>query len=462
MGKQPQPHSATFSSARQQHTPGRDHSRTVQRSATQPDAAPKGRSHLPAPPVYRPQPVPRVLQPKTGGKQAAGGRATTGPRHPAAPPAYRPQPTPKVLQLKQVGGQPQPPARAAQHHRPPSAPPAYRPGPAPAGSRPAPGRDARAPAAPPAYCPPTAPQVILPKRLGPQRGAAAPPRPHPGAVVQRTVTYQGVTYDEENDSKKVLVPLREKMKAEVPNYQQDPDYQRLAQALDRRLGVSARKKDPSEYKQHTTSKQSKTEVWDVLKDWSLYAQSAVAAVSATQTNDPSSNAQVVERLTTSFKIAGKLLEEINNNWGNFVVQEKGGRITSIALRTYDYFTGAPILNFALTDPRKIYSATQNDVQAALDAGKSGGALLEAMMVEALSNGQELKLRAADQASRSFYHHLGFGVRGDSGQISYAEQDCVGPQEKEMVITAEKMKDYLRKHHRWDDRGFRKGDVPLRA
>jgi hypothetical protein len=49
-----------------------------------------------APPVYRPQPVPRVLQRKV---------ATTGPRDqakpaPVAPPAYRPQPTPKVLQTK--------------------------------------------------------------------------------------------------------------------------------------------------------------------------------------------------------------------------------------------------------------------------------------------------------------------------------------------------------------------------
>ena len=51
-----------------------------------------------APPVYRPQPVPKVLQTKKAHTAQSGAvqkRVT-----PAAPPAYRPQPVPKVLQQK--------------------------------------------------------------------------------------------------------------------------------------------------------------------------------------------------------------------------------------------------------------------------------------------------------------------------------------------------------------------------
>ena len=58
-----------------------------------------------APPVYRPQPVPKVLQTKMKVavanhqpvNQSGGARPV-----PAAPPVYRPQPVPKVLQAKQT------------------------------------------------------------------------------------------------------------------------------------------------------------------------------------------------------------------------------------------------------------------------------------------------------------------------------------------------------------------------
>jgi hypothetical protein len=51
-----------------------------------------------APPVYRPQPVPKVLQRKEATVQSP---PAVGPKHtPAAPPVYRPQPAPKVLQAK--------------------------------------------------------------------------------------------------------------------------------------------------------------------------------------------------------------------------------------------------------------------------------------------------------------------------------------------------------------------------
>lgn len=56
-----------------------------------------------APPVYRPH-IPKVLQRKIDSKQYAG-REHTGPTL-QAPPVYRPQPVPKVLQLKKAGVQP--------------------------------------------------------------------------------------------------------------------------------------------------------------------------------------------------------------------------------------------------------------------------------------------------------------------------------------------------------------------
>jgi hypothetical protein len=51
-----------------------------------------------APPVYRPQPTPKVLQ----GKSTKSSQSPVAPsaHKPLAPPAYRPQPTPKVLQTK--------------------------------------------------------------------------------------------------------------------------------------------------------------------------------------------------------------------------------------------------------------------------------------------------------------------------------------------------------------------------
>lgn len=60
-----------------------------------PKASPK------APPVYRPQPTPKVLQKKASmSPQAVPGARQT----PAAPPAYRPQPTaPAAVQAKKAG-----------------------------------------------------------------------------------------------------------------------------------------------------------------------------------------------------------------------------------------------------------------------------------------------------------------------------------------------------------------------
>ena len=53
-----------------------------------------------APPVYRPQPVPCVLQTKKAIPEPAHSRPQTEVRRPVAPPAFRPLPVPKVLQAK--------------------------------------------------------------------------------------------------------------------------------------------------------------------------------------------------------------------------------------------------------------------------------------------------------------------------------------------------------------------------
>jgi hypothetical protein len=68
-----------------------------------------------APPVYRPQPVPRVLQRKiASGQQPHAGQP---PLQPVAPPVYRPEQK-KIVQPKMA---------ATQTHKPPKAPPVYRP-----------------------------------------------------------------------------------------------------------------------------------------------------------------------------------------------------------------------------------------------------------------------------------------------------------------------------------------------
>jgi hypothetical protein len=76
-----------------------------------------------APPVYRPQPTPQVLQRKVpAGLQPKVVAPQPGRAAPAAPPVYRPQPVPKVLQLKKIG-QPQSPAAPPLVKRPqPSVP----------------------------------------------------------------------------------------------------------------------------------------------------------------------------------------------------------------------------------------------------------------------------------------------------------------------------------------------------
>jgi hypothetical protein len=87
----------------------------------------------PAPPVYRPQPVPKVLQRKTVPGQTVAAQHSNNQQKilqrkaPVAPPAYRPQPAPKVLQARaplagsMKRGQP-PASKSVQRQRPASSP----------------------------------------------------------------------------------------------------------------------------------------------------------------------------------------------------------------------------------------------------------------------------------------------------------------------------------------------------
>lgn len=86
-----------------------------------------------APPVYRPQPVSKVLQAKSAMAQpqtiVQSRKVATGPpinqaRQPVAPPVYRPQPAPRVVQKKSSSS---PGPEAVQARRKPIAPPIYRP-----------------------------------------------------------------------------------------------------------------------------------------------------------------------------------------------------------------------------------------------------------------------------------------------------------------------------------------------
>ena len=71
-----------------------------------------------APAVYRPQPVPKVLQTKSSLPQSS--QQPQSKRQPVAPPVFRPQPTPKVLQAKRHPAQ-IPPTIAARPLTPPKA-----------------------------------------------------------------------------------------------------------------------------------------------------------------------------------------------------------------------------------------------------------------------------------------------------------------------------------------------------
>lgn len=100
--------------------PARPHERGVSQARA---AAPHLKGPPAAPPVYRPQPVPKVLQTKKAAA-APPPPATHARPAPAAPPAYRPQPPARVLQPKASAVR-QP--GACRPSSQPAAPPAHAP-----------------------------------------------------------------------------------------------------------------------------------------------------------------------------------------------------------------------------------------------------------------------------------------------------------------------------------------------
>lgn len=112
-----------------------------------------------APPVYRPQPEPKVLLRKTANAAMNG-------KSPLAPPVYRPQPVPKVLQKKSASV---PAPRADQATRKPVAPPVYRP---------------------------EAKKILQPKAITPQRKSPAAPavsRQHQRGIAPRETAFKTKT-----------------------------------------------------------------------------------------------------------------------------------------------------------------------------------------------------------------------------------------------------------------------------
>jgi tRNA A-37 threonylcarbamoyl transferase component Bud32 len=169
---------------------------TIVQKKTDQTAIRQAGTKITAPPAYRPQPVPKVLQRKPAvGRQPP---RTPSAHRPIAPPVYSPQPVPKVLQTKTAHAQQ---ARVEQVRRQTAAPPVYRPQPVQkvlqaktAAPQQAATQQSRAPVAPPVYRPQPLPRVLQMKKAGggqaltgkPPRQAVAPPvhRYEPARVLQ--------------------------------------------------------------------------------------------------------------------------------------------------------------------------------------------------------------------------------------------------------------------------------------
>jgi|ERR1043165_1457299 hypothetical protein len=108
-----------------QHRPGQRPAQPHRPNVLQPKAAALLVRKTPtAPPVYRPQPAPRCLQPKAATPQQPPSPGRINAAAPP-PPVYRPQPTPKVLQRKPAVTS-HPPLSVRAKQKPP-VPPASRP-----------------------------------------------------------------------------------------------------------------------------------------------------------------------------------------------------------------------------------------------------------------------------------------------------------------------------------------------
>lgn len=169
-----------------QHKPGQRSGQLQPRGAgvaqTKTAAASQSKRPPAAPPVYRPQPAPAVLQSKKTAGPATPVAASVGDKRPVAPPVYKPQRPPAALQRKpaNAGVQPNPTKGAA-----PTPPPVYHPQPVPrvlqlktshrAAGEPGGRTNAKPPAAPAVYRPQPTPKVLQAKEATPGRNIVANP-----------------------------------------------------------------------------------------------------------------------------------------------------------------------------------------------------------------------------------------------------------------------------------------------
>jgi hypothetical protein len=138
-----------------------------------------------APPVYRPQLIPQVLQRKAVIKQPPLAAGQTKPA-PAAPPVYRPQPTPKVLQRTIAQGQ----SKTTLNRTQPMGLPAHQPQPAPkvlqikkpTMERVTPQQGSALLKSSPVYKPNTVPQVLQAKSQRTPHQTPIQQQPRPGAL----------------------------------------------------------------------------------------------------------------------------------------------------------------------------------------------------------------------------------------------------------------------------------------
>ncbi|MDQ3744908.1 MAG: hypothetical protein M3444_11040 [Acidobacteriota bacterium] len=217
----------------QQHRPGQHPTETYRPGVLQTKTVATQAKKMPtAPPVYRPQAAPKVLQTKAATvlPPAAATRQLT----PAAPHAYQPQPVPKVLQRKAALST-QTPGLAAK--RPPAAPPVYRPHPEPKclqAKRPAAPRSANqakpSPVAAPAYRPQPTPRVLQLKKADGPGGGTRPA--HAATPVHATAQATTQTRNGATPQPKVLRPgqwnaIQAKMIARLKTAYDEKSHQRV-------------------------------------------------------------------------------------------------------------------------------------------------------------------------------------------------------------------------------------------
>ena len=233
-----------------------------------------------APPVYRPQPIPRVLQRKVPAAQQQQQQRPA----PTPPPVYRPQPAPHVLQRKANAQPPRPPSTPPV--RPATAPPVYRPQPTPHVLQ---RKAATAQPQPPAGVPrprPIAPPANRPGRNGiaqPKTSMAAPtrtPSKAPGTVIQRVI--KEASEDVRSQVSKELNNAANKIKAYLQNSGNERYMSKLTDYADKFLGFSTSRQIDS----YVIPAMQKVYEYLTETRFSLYTDTGVNAYAYVYPDDP--------------------------------------------------------------------------------------------------------------------------------------------------------------------------------